>query len=95
MPADYICQSVSTRLMNGTPYDMKNLDVEYVAAISKKYINENENRIGSEFKESIAACSLEDLIEACRKWSMNYKKNNEPSVVENLPKDDLKYRGAK
>lgn len=95
MPTDFVCQSVCTRLMNSTPYDMTNLDVEYVAKISKKYLDENENRIGSEFKEGISACSLDDLIEACRKWAIKYKKENEPSVVENLPKDDLEYRGPK
>lgn len=82
MPDDHVCTSVATRLINKAPYDMTNLEVAYIACIGLKYLDENENRIGVEFKEGISAHSLEDLIEACRKWSIAFKKENEQSNVD-------------
>lgn len=85
LPEKYYCAGVETRLCNNRPWDLSILHCEYECEIIRTYYNENLDKIVSVSHKRFIEKSLEDLIEAVRKWSIDKRNGNEQLTVSKSP----------
>ena len=74
LPPNHFCYEIRTIMRNSNPHDLTKLSMMYDVSIFA----------GEESPDCMhvpIANSLEDLIEECRKWSMEKRKKDEQSVV--------------
>lgn len=84
LPKNCYCDQIRTVMDNKEPHDLTNLYMRYEVTIFKKWLDLNSDKIVEDCLHMPQAKSLDDLIEECRKWSIEKNKKDEQSNVDKL-----------